>query len=64
MRQKKIRINLEAYSLSSLRGQLQTLINEESTDEVFKIGISNLRYRPSGGNKQLRYFFSRSSRSF
>lgn len=55
---KKIRINPTTYSLSSLREHLRTLIDEECTDEVFKIGISNLRYRPSGGNKQLRYFFS------
>lgn len=55
---KKIRLNPETYPLTSLRNTLRTLINEECTDEVFKIGISKLRYRTSGGNKQLRYFFS------
>lgn len=27
-------------------------------EQVFKVGLANMRYRPTGGNKQLKYLFS------
>lgn len=54
----KIRENPTEYRVSSLRAQLRGIIASECTDEVFKVGLANMRYRPTGGNKQLKYLFS------
>ena len=54
----KIRYDPQNYSLSGLSRALQTLLEEKADDEKFKLGLKNLVYQPSGGNKPLRYFFS------
>ena len=54
----KIRENPTEYRVSFLRAQLRGIIASECTDEVFKVGLANMRYRPTGGNKQLKYLFS------
>lgn len=54
----KIRENPDGYRLAGLRTILKEYINNECTDAVFKVGLSNLKYRTSGGNKPLRYLFS------
>lgn len=55
---KEIRRDPDNYSLSSLSKALQKLLEEKANDEKFKVGLKNLAYQPSGGNKSLRYFFS------
>lgn len=54
----EFRENPTEYRVSSLRAQLRGIIASECTDEVFKVGLANMRYRPTGGNKQLKYLFS------
>ena len=54
----KIRQNPSEYRVSSLSAQLRDIITRECTDEVFRVGLTNLKYRPNGGNKQLKYLFS------
>ena len=54
----KIRQNPGEYRVSSLSTQLRDIITRECTDEVFRVGLTNLKYRPNGGNKQLKYLFS------
>lgn len=54
----KIREDPNGYRVSSLRTQLFEIINADCPDDVFKVALSNLRYHPSGGNKQLKYLFS------
>lgn len=34
------------------------MLEEKANDERFKVGLKDLTYQPSGGNKSLRYFFS------
>lgn len=55
---KEIRLNSKNYSLSGLSKTLKKLLEEKATDEKFKVGLKDLTYQPSGGNKSLRYFFS------
>lgn len=54
----KIRRDPENYRLTGLRTTLKEYIETECTDAVFKVGLSNLKYRTNGGNKPLRYLFS------
>lgn len=54
----KIRRDPENYRLTDLRTTLKEYIETECTDAVFKVGLSNLKYRTNGGNKPLRYLFS------
>ena len=54
----KIRSDPENYRLSELRSKLREYIETECTDLVFCAGLSNLKYRTSGNNKQLKYLFS------
>ena len=54
----KIRSDPENYRLTGLRTTLREYIGSECTDAVFKVGLSNLKYRTTGGNKPLRYLFS------
>jgi hypothetical protein len=54
----KIRSDPENYRLTGLRATLREYIETECTDTVFKVGLSNLKYRTTGGNKPLRYLFS------
>lgn len=54
----KIREDPGQYRTSSLRAQLREIIQSECTDEVFRVGLANMKYRPTGGNKQLKYLFS------
>ncbi len=54
----KIRCDPENYRLSELRSKLREYIETECTDVVFRAGLSNLKYRTSGNNKQLKYLFS------
>lgn len=54
----KIRADSENYRLTGLRAILKSYIETECTDAVFKVGLSNLKYRTNGGNKPLRYLFS------
>ncbi len=54
----KIREDPNGYRISSLRNQLREIMNTDCPDDVFKVALSNLRYHPSGGNKQLKYLFS------
>ena len=54
----KIRQDPDGYSLSGLKSVLKRSISTECSDEVFKVGLSNMRYRTAGSNKQLRYLFS------
>ena len=54
----KIRRDSENYRLTGLRTTLKEYIETECTDAVFKVGLSNLKYRTNGGNKPLRYLFS------
>lgn len=54
----EIRRDPQNYSLTSLRRTLQTMLEEKASDEKFKLGLKDLAYQPSGGNKSLRYFFS------
>ncbi len=53
-----IRSNPTSYRTSSLRNQLKAIIDDECNDTVFKLNLSNIRYRPNSGNKQLKYLFS------
>ena len=51
------------YGETNWRGKDFTIIDtggieEKANDEKFKVGLKNLAYQPSGGNKSLRYFFS------
>lgn len=54
----KIRNDPTAYSLGGLKTVLKRFMTTECTNEVFTAGLSNMRYRTTGSNKQLRYFFS------
>lgn len=54
----KIRENPSDYRVSSLRTQLAEIIANECTDEVFRIRLANMKYRPTSGNKQIKYLFS------
>lgn len=54
----KIRSDPENYRLTGLCATLREYIKTECTDAVFKVGLSNLKYRTTGGNKPLRYLFS------
>ena len=54
----KIRSDPESYRLTELRNVLRNYIATECTDVVFVAGLSNLKYRTSGNNKSLKYFFS------
>lgn len=54
----KIRNDPENYRLTDLRNTLRGYISTECTDIVFTAGLSNLKYRTSGNNKQLKYLFS------
>lgn len=54
----KIRENPSGYRVSSLRRQLADIIADECTDAVFRVDLANMKYRPTGGNKHLKYFFS------
>ena len=54
----KIIRDSENYRLTGLRTTLKEYIETECTDAVFKVGLSNLKYRTNGGNKPLRYLFS------
>ena len=54
----KIREDPENYKLNGLRNTLREYIKTDCNDLIFKAGLSNLRYRTSGNNKQLKYFFS------
>ena len=54
----KIRGDPGNYRLTGLRTTLKEYIENECTDAVFKVGLSNLKYRTNGGNKILRYLFS------
>ena len=54
----KIRQDPITYSLRDFKAILKDYITTECTDEVFKAGLSNMKYRTSGSNKQLRYLFS------
>lgn len=55
---KKIRHDPQNYSLSGLSSTLKKMLEEKANDERFKVGLKDLTYQPSGGNKSLRYFFS------
>lgn len=54
----KIREDPENYRLTGLRAALKEYIENECTNAVFKVRLSNLKYRTNGGNKILRYLFS------
>lgn len=54
----KIRNDPENYRLTDLRNTLKNYILTECTDVVFTAGLSNMKYRTSGNNKQLKYLFS------
>lgn len=54
----KIRNNPNEYRTSSLRSQLKKILDSECNDAIFKVNLSGLRYRQTGGNKTLKYFFS------
>ena len=54
----KIRSNPSEYRTSSLRGQLRDILRNECNDDIFKANLAGLRYRQTGGNKTLKYFFS------
>lgn len=54
----KIRRDPNTYSLRELRAALKKYIVDECTDEMFKAGLANMKYRVNGNNKQLRYLFS------
>ena len=54
----KIRENPSVYRTSSLRRQLKNILDSECNDDIFKVNLSGLRYRLTGGNKTLKYFFS------
>lgn len=53
-----IRQDPENYTLSNLKKALRKFIETDCTDEIFIAGLSNMKYRTTGNNKQLRYFFS------
>lgn len=54
----KIRANPDNYRLSELRKALRTYIQDECTEELFKAGISTLKYKTNANNKTLKYLFS------
>ena len=54
----KIRTDPENYKLSDLRAILRGYVQSECTDDVFRAGLANLKYRTSGSNKSLKYLFS------
>lgn len=54
----RIRNNPNEYRTSSLRSQLKKILDSECNDAIFKVNLSGLRYRQTGGNKTLKYFFS------
>ncbi len=50
--------NVRVSVLKDLRNTLKNYISTECTDVVFTAGLSNMKYRTSGNNKQLKYLFS------
>lgn len=54
----KIRTDPNHYNLSALRATLRDFVQNECTDEMFRAGLANLKYRTSGNNKSLKYLFS------
>ena len=54
----KIRRDPLNYRLSDLKNTLKAYIQTDCNDSIFRVGLSNLKYRTSGNNKQLKYFFS------
>lgn len=51
-----IRADPANYRVSSLKNKLQQLIIDKANDRLFKQSLESLEYKPSGGNKTLKYF--------
>jgi len=54
----KIRQDPDKYRLTEFKKVLQLYIKEDCTDKVFSAGLSNIKYKPNGNNRQLKYLFS------